>query len=83
MEKSMLRRIKVRRKMCIPGKRVSDITRCEVGMKKEVRLRRRFWKNQWEDVGGVRDIKERIFGCWMRRVEEASSGIYTYEINVR
>jgi len=82
----MTRRRKLRRKMCIPRKRVSRITRGEVGMKKKVRLRRRFWKNHGEVCGiicllVVSETAKREycvwFGCWMRRVEEASSGIYT------
>jgi len=29
----------------IPGKRVPNIARCKIGMKKKVRLRSWFWKN--------------------------------------
>jgi len=42
----MKKKKKIKKKLyIIPRKRVSGIARSKVGMKKEVRLRRRSWKN--------------------------------------
>jgi len=71
-----------------PGKRVPGIARSKVGTKKEVRLRRGFWKNHGElslcynYVVDLKDKKERIsvfvFSFVWILDEEESSGIYTW-----